>query len=131
MIPREGRLQVGTTEREVSGGWVPIAEAEREELFHALEENLPAVPWRSLPVRAEELGVRPLVAATGLTTHLSREAILERHPRFSNLHLVLGGKLTTARALMDRLATDLTGQSCSASATEPLRLWDGHSPAFR
>ena len=131
VIPRDGLLQVGTTEREVADGWVPIVEAEREELFQALEENLPAVPWRSLPVRAEELGVRPLVVAAGLTTHLSREAILERHPRFSNLHLVLGGKLTTARALMDRLATDLTGQSCSASTTEPLRLWDGHSPAFR
>ena len=131
VIPRDGLLQVGTTEREVADGWVPIVQVEREELFQALEENLPAVPWRSLPVRAEELGVRPLVAATGLTTHLSREAILERHPRFKNLTLVLGGKLTTARALMDRLATDLTGQSCGASTTEPLRLWDGHSPAFR
>ena len=131
MIPRDGLLQVGTTEREVADGWVPILEAEREELFLALEENLPAVPWRSLPVRAEELGVRPLVAATGSTTHLSREAVLERHPRFANLTLVLGGKLTTARALMDQLATGLTGRPSTLSATEPLRLWDGHSPAFR
>jgi len=131
VIPRDGLLQVGTTEREVADGWVPILEAEREELFLALEENLPAVPWRSLPVRAEELGVRPLVAATGSTTHLSREAVLERHPRFANLTLVLGGKLTTARALMDQLATGLTGRPSTLSATEPLRLWDGHSPAFR
>jgi glycerol-3-phosphate dehydrogenase len=131
VIPRDGRLQVGTTEREVEDGWVPIIEPEREELFQALEANLPAIPWRRMPVRAEELGVRPLVAAGGATTHLSREAILEHHSRFPNLRLVLGGKLTTARALMDHLATDLTGQRCAASTTTPLRLWDGQQPDLR
>ena len=131
VIPRDGMLQVGTTEREVEEGWVPILESEREELFAALESSLPAIPWRKLPVRAEELGVRPLVAAQGTTTHLSREAILERHAHLSNLTLVLGGKLTTARALMDHLATDLSGIRCDASTTEPLRLWDGHSADIR
>ncbi|GLH74711.1 hypothetical protein GETHLI_32130 [Geothrix limicola] len=131
VIPRDGLLQVGTTEREVEEGWVPIVEAEREELFQALEANLPAIPWRRLPVRSEELGVRPLVASSGDTTHLSREAVLERHGRFQNLSLVLGGKLTTARALMDRLATELTGRPCAASKTEPLRLWDGQNPEIR
>ena len=129
VIPRDGLLQVGTTEREVATGWVPIIAAEREELFAALEAHLPAIPWRQLPLRAEELGVRPLVASGGQTHRLSREAVLERHGRFPNLTLVLGGKLTTARALMARLATDLTGKRCAASATVPLRLWDGqHEP---
>ncbi|MDP1832645.1 MAG: FAD-dependent oxidoreductase [Geothrix sp.] len=131
VIPRDGMLQVGTTEREVEDGWVPIVAAEREELFEALEANLPAIPWRRMPVRSEELGVRPLVAAGGVTTHLSREAILDRHPRFANLTLVLGGKLTTARALMDHLATGLTGRRCEASTTEPLRLWDGQKAQIR
>lgn len=131
VIPRDGMLQVGTTEREVADGWVPIVPAEREELFEALVSNLPAIPWRRMPVRAEELGVRPLVAADGATSHLSREAILEKHSRFGNLTLVLGGKLTTARALMDHLATDLTGIRCETSRTEPLRLWDGHLPQIR
>ena len=131
VIPRDGLLQVGTTEREVTDGWVPIVESEREELLAALESNLPAIPWRRLPVRAEELGVRPLVAAGGATTHLSREAVLERHPRFQNLTLVLGGKLTTARALMDQLATDLTGKPSAASTTDPLRLWDGQKAGIR
>ena len=131
VIPRDGMLQVGTTEREVADGWVPILEAEREDLFAALESNLPAIPWRSMPVRSEELGVRPLVAAGGATSHLSREAILDRHPRFANLTLVLGGKLTTARALMDHLATDLTGLRCEASTTAPLRLWDGQIGLIR
>ncbi len=131
VIPRDGLLQVGTTEREVEEGWVPILEAEREELFQALESNLPGLPWRQWPLRAEELGVRPLVAASGRTTHLSREAVLEPHPRFRNLTLVLGGKLTTARALMDRLATTLTGAPCPASRTEPLRLWDGQPAKIR
>jgi glycerol-3-phosphate dehydrogenase len=125
VIPRDGRLQVGTTEREVEDGWVPIVAAEREELFEALTTSLPAIPWRQLPIRSEELGVRPLVAADGATTHLSREALLEKHGRFPNLTLVLGGKLTTARALMDQLATELTGLRCEASTTEPLSLWDG------
>ena len=131
VIPRDGQLQVGTTEREVADGWVPIAATEREELLEALDANLPAIPWRRLPVRAEELGVRPLVAAGGQTARLSREAVLERHARFANLTLVLGGKLTTARALMDRLATDLTGLPCLASTTEPLSLWDGQPPQIR
>ncbi|MFA6004001.1 MAG: FAD-dependent oxidoreductase [Elusimicrobiota bacterium] len=124
VIPRDGRLQVGTTEREVSDGWVPIADSEREELFKALEEYLPALPWRRMPVLKEELGVRPLTAGQGLTARLSREAVLEKHPRFSNLRLVLGGKLTTARALMAVLATQLTGRECPESKTEPLRMWD-------
>ncbi|WP_306589677.1 FAD-dependent oxidoreductase [Geothrix sp. 21YS21S-4] len=131
VIPRDGRLQVGTTEREVEDGWVPVIDAEREELFGALETALPAIPWRTLPVRDEESGVRPLVVARGATTHLSREALLERHPRLANLTLVLGGKLTTARLLMDRLATALTGRPCAASTTAPLRLWDGQSPEIR
>ncbi|MBI1752783.1 MAG: FAD-dependent oxidoreductase [Acidobacteria bacterium] len=131
VIPRDGLLQVGTTEREVTDGWVPIQDSEREELFQALEENLPAIAWRRLPVRAEELGVRPLVAAGGATSHLSREAVLEPHPHFRNLTLVLGGKLTTARALMDRLATGLTGRPCEASKTKPLRLWDGQAAGIR
>ena len=131
VIPRDGLLQVGTTEREVTEGWVPIAAEEREELFAALEVNLPGLPWRQLPVRAEELGVRPLVAARGATTHLSREAVLERHPALGNLTLVLGGKLTTARALMEQLATDLTGLRCEASRTRPLSLWDGQNPGIR
>jgi glycerol-3-phosphate dehydrogenase len=131
VIPRDGRLQVGTTEREVEDGWVPILATEREELLEALTSNLPAIPWRQLPIRAEELGVRPLVAADGTTTHLSREAVLEKHGRFPNLTLVLGGKLTTARALMARLATDLTGVRCDASSTEPLALWDGQPAPIR
>lgn len=125
VIPRDGLIQVGTTEREVEEGWVPIAEAEREDLYDVLGRIIPGIPWRRIPVAFEELGVRPLVAAQGGTDKLSREAVLETHPRFQNLRLVLGGKLTTARALMDRLATDLTGQACPASRTEPLRLWDG------
>ena len=127
VIPRDGLLQVGTTEREVAGGWAEILPAEREELFAALEVCHPAIPWRSLPLRDEELGVRPLVRGGGHTARLSREARLECHPRFDNLHLVLGGKLTSARLLMDTLATRLTGRECPASRTQPLRSWDGHA----
>jgi len=131
VIPRDGRLQVGTTEREVEDGWVPIVADEREELLEALTSYLPAIPWRQLPILSEELGVRPLVAAGGATTHLSREAVLEKHDRFPNLTLVLGGKLTTARALMAQLATELTGLRCEASTTESLSLWDGHPAPIR
>jgi glycerol-3-phosphate dehydrogenase len=131
VIPRDGRLQVGTTEREVDEGWVPIVSEEREELFNALVGNLPGIPWRRMPVRGEELGVRPLVASKGATSRLSREAVLERHDRFQNLTLVLGGKLTTARALMNQLASDLTGTQAPASLTEPLALWDGQAPEIR
>lgn len=131
VIPRDGRLQVGTTEREVhteEGGAVAVQETEREELYDALETYLPGQPWRDLPVRAEEVGVRPLVRPAEDrrgTSGLSREAVLERGPLFNNLTSVLGGKLTTARALMATLATDLTGDPCPESATTPLVKWDG------
>ena len=131
IIPRDGLLQVGTTEREVEEGWVPIATGEREELLGALEANLPAIPWRQLPIRGEELGVRPLLSAGGATARLSRGAMLQRHDRFPNLTLVLGGKLTTARLLMAQLATELTGLPCEASVREPLSLWDGHPAQIR
>jgi glycerol-3-phosphate dehydrogenase len=125
VIPRDGMLQIGTTEREVQDGWVPIVETEREELYGALETEMPAIPWRKLKVLNEELGVRPLMAAkAGSTAKLSREAVLESHEKFSNLTLVLGGKITTARHLMDQLAVKLTGQACPASMTEPLVRWD-------
>ncbi|HWQ07648.1 MAG TPA: hypothetical protein VN436_01015, partial [Holophaga sp.] len=124
-IPRDGRMQVGTTEREVSTGWAPIADSEREELYGGLEATMPGIPWRSLKVWHEELGVRPLMGSQGATTRLSREAVLETHPRFQNLRLVLGGKLTTARHLMDKLATELTDRPCPASTTARLTKWDG------
>lgn len=131
VIPRDGRLQVGTTEREVAEGWAPVLESEREELLAALQECMPAVPWRAMPVRASESGVRPLVHQPGDTARLSREAVLERHPRLRNLRLVLGGKLTSARALMDRLATDLTGRPCAESTRQPLKSWDGQTDGIR
>jgi glycerol-3-phosphate dehydrogenase len=124
-IPRDGMLQVGTTEREVTDGWVPIAQSEREELYGGLEACLPNIPWRKLKVHKEELGVRPLMGHGGSTTKLSREAVLEQHHRFSNLRLVLGGKLTTALVLMEKLAVEMTGTSHPGSFTEPLRKWDG------
>lgn len=129
VIPRDGMLQVGTTEREVQDGWTPPIEAEREELYQALEANLPGLAWRTFPVRMEQSGVRPLVAAKpAQTARLSREAILETHPRFQNLTLVLGGKLTTARALMAKLAADLSDDPCPISRSAPLVKWDGQSP---
>jgi glycerol-3-phosphate dehydrogenase len=85
-------------------------------------------------VRYEELGVRPLVRPQRDlkgTDRLSREAVLEEHPRFRNLRLVLGGKLTTARALMAKLATELTGKDCPDSSTAPLKLWDGQAGPMR
>lgn len=131
VIPRDGLLQVGTTEREVhaeEGGAVAIQPSEREELYEALEEYLPGLPWRAMPVVAEETGVRPLVRPPEdlrNTSSLSREAILETHPSFENLTLVLGGKLTTARALMAKLATNLSGTPCPPSTSTPLVKWDG------
>ena len=131
VIPREGRLQVGTTEREVDEGWCPIVPDERAEMFRALEEYVPSVAWRSLDVLCEESGVRPLVRSAGGTARLSREAVIEKHGRWRNLRLVLGGKLTTARRLMDGLATDLTGRPALESLSRPLKAWDRPERASR
>lgn len=123
LIPRDEGLQVGTTERAVETGFAPVTDADREQLFAALETNLPGLKWREMPIRREESGVRPLVRADGDTTKLSRGAKLERFARFDNAWLVIGGKLTTARSLMAQLATEITGCDCPASATTPLRRW--------
>lgn len=131
VIPRDGRLMVGTTEREVAvteGGFTEITHGEREELLQALQAYLPGIPWRQREILAEEVGVRPLVRPPRrgrATAALSREALLEPHARFPNAWMVLGGKLTTARALMDRLATTLTGEASPESRTSPLKNWDG------
>lgn len=128
VIPRDGRLLVGTTEREVEHGYAPPQHSEQEELFQALEQYLPAIEWRKLEALGIESAVRPLALspasrqgeAKSATARMSREAILENHPKFQNLHLVLGGKLTTARALMDQLATKITQKTCPESRTKML-----------
>jgi glycerol-3-phosphate dehydrogenase len=107
----------------VEEGCTPIIQQEREELYQALERFIPAISWRRLPVLHEESGVRPLVRGSGGTARLSREAVVESHARWENLCLVLGGKLTTARRLMEELATRLTGRSCPGSRSLPLRLY--------
>jgi glycerol-3-phosphate dehydrogenase len=123
VIPRDGLLQVGTTEREVQDGLASVQEEEIEELLDALGDGMPSILWRSLPVQASEAGVRPLVRKAGDTAQLSREAVLEQHPKYRNLRLVLGGKLTSARALMDTLATELSGRTCPESTVHPLNRW--------
>jgi len=130
-IPRDGCLQVGTTEREVDAGWAPVTAGEREELYAGLASAMPGIPWRGLKVHREETAVRPLLGARGQTQRLSREAVLEAHPRWANLRIVLGGKLTTARILMDQLATVLTGVPCPASAVQALVAWDGQPFGMR
>ena len=96
-------------------------------MYQALERFIPAISWRRLPVLHEESGVRPLVRGSGGTVRLSREAVIESHARWGNLSLVLGGKLTTARRLMDELATRLTGSPCPDSGRRPLTVWDAPS----
>ena len=116
VIPRDGMLHVGTTEREVNEGYEGVVDSEREELYSALEEEMPNIPWRTLNVIKEDSGVRPLVLRPGNTQRLSRRARLEQLAPFANVTLVLGGKLTTARLLMNELATRITGIGCGADS---------------
>ncbi len=126
IIPRNGCLQVGTTEREVNDPNVAVTQPERETLYESLQEFFPAINWRSLEVVREEIGVRPLVGGEGETSSLGRGATLEQYSKFENVWLVLGGKLTTARSLMDELATQLTHQTCPESQTTPLIQYDAY-----
>ena len=71
VIPRDGLLQVGTTEREVDDGWVPIVARGAGGALPGPGSLLPAIPWRTLPVHREELGVRPLLAGQGSTVRLA------------------------------------------------------------
>ena len=104
----------------------PLTKKDREDLYDGLYENFPAIDWKSLEIVREEIGVRPLLGGTGQTSSLSREASLEKYDKFSNVWLVLGGKLTTARALMANLAVEITGKECPASKTTPLVQCDAY-----
>lgn len=127
VIPRDGRLLIGTTERKSSKG-SPPEHSEEEELYRALETYLPAIEWRKLKLLGIESAVRPLALlpnarkgdAKNATARMSREAILEKHPLFKNLHLGTWRQTHHGEGLMDQLATQITGQMCPESRTKML-----------
>ncbi|HTW64267.1 MAG TPA: glycerol-3-phosphate dehydrogenase/oxidase [Bryobacteraceae bacterium] len=120
-VPWNGRLLVGTTDT----GYTPGEEmvVTREEIDYLLRQ---LNPYLSSPLRADQVvsgfaGVRPLVAAKGVTEtrKLIRDDELEFDAK-SGLISILGGKWTTHRLMgqetIDRVQ-ELVGEEVTPSPT--------------
>jgi glycerol-3-phosphate dehydrogenase len=131
-IPWNGRLLVGTTDT----GYTPGEEmiVTREEVDYLLRQ---VNPYLSSPLRADQIvsgfaGVRPLVAAPGVTDtkKLIRDDEVEFDPA-TGLISILGGKWTTHRLMgeetIDKVQEYLAGpRSASRTHDHPLMGSEGY-----
>jgi glycerol-3-phosphate dehydrogenase len=110
IIPWEGRYLIGTTDIRYEGSLDDV-KADDEEIDYLLKETNLIIPGANL-TRASVLysysGIRPLpYQETGSTGSITRHHIIKDHaPEFDGLFSVIGGKLTTYRALAEQ-AVDL------------------------
>lgn len=128
VIPHDGGTLVGTTEVDASpdeGDGVPDADVAY--LENALAWLLDPAPRRDAFVRAF-LGWRSLPARKGPAGGLNREAHwISESCAAGTLHTIVGGKLTTHRALGERAVTALLGLG-GATATRDRALPGGAGP---
>jgi glycerol-3-phosphate dehydrogenase len=106
IIPWEGRYLIGTTDIRYDGDLDEV-EAGDEEIDYLLRETNEVVPKANLTrdsVLYTHCGVRPLpFQARGSTGSITRRHIIHDHaPQFEGLLSIIGGKLTTFRALAEQ-----------------------------
>ncbi|MGH9327839.1 MAG: glycerol-3-phosphate dehydrogenase [Terriglobia bacterium] len=136
MMPWQGHSLLGTTDTDYDGdpGAVEPARVEIEYLLGALNRVL------RQPVGTEEVigsyaGVRALVVEPGRSPSANtREYRFHHDPWVNNMITICGGKLTTARALGDKLTdvveSELPAGSANANASEA-PLPGGHTGPFQ
>lgn len=132
VIPHRRGLLCGTTEvDEPAAGDAPtVPEADVQYLLAALEFLLEHPPRRA-DVRFAYAGWRALPAGRGPVGAISREAfVVAESTAAGTLHTVVGGKLTTHRALAERTVNTLLGRrDPSPSRTQPVPGGEGpHEP---
>jgi glycerol-3-phosphate dehydrogenase len=123
VIPHEGGVLCGTTERDeaVGDGAPTVPEEDAEYLLSSLSWLLAPAPERG-DVRFAYAGWRALPVGSGPLGKVSREAmvVVERGPA-GPVHTIVGGKLTTHRALAERAVNRwLRRRDPSPSRTEAL-----------
>jgi glycerol-3-phosphate dehydrogenase len=110
VIPRNGRVLVGTTEVQPEEDFFDIDSSplETDYLIHNINEYFPNANVNKEDILSTFAGIRPLVKAdSGDKGKTAREHKLYQ-PR-SNLYLMLGGKYTTFRTM----ASDVAREICS------------------
>ncbi len=111
ILPWAGQTLVGTTDETYSGD-PGAAVASREELNYlvdAVRQVFPQFPLTDSDIALSYAGIRPLPHSDAQTTAaISREHFFKRHSGTSlPLYSIVGGKLTTCRALAEQTAGTL------------------------
>ncbi len=135
MMPWQGHSLLGTTDTEYEGdpGAVEPDRAEIEYLLSALNRVL-REPVGMEDVLGSYAGIRALVVEGGRSPSANtREYRFHRDPWINNMITICGGKLTTARALGEKLADVVqaelpAGPARSVAAEAPLP--GGHTGPF-
>jgi glycerol-3-phosphate dehydrogenase len=127
VIPWNGLYLIGTTDERYDGdpGSVRMSEDEYAYLVAETRRLFPAAGDLEQCVRYTFSGIRPLPATSGVSTGaITREHLIEPHPKIAGLYSIVGGKLTTHRALavdcLRRLRRRLRIRVPSPTAERPL-----------
>jgi glycerol-3-phosphate dehydrogenase len=119
ILPWNGLVLVGTTDERYDGdaGAATIDRAEREYLAAETERVFPAAAGLAERVLYTHTGVRPLPhQPKGKEGAITRRHLIRRHRSASGLYSIVGGKLTTHRALAEDVLRVLRRESASVSA---------------
>lgn len=123
VVPHRRGVVCGTTEVEdpADSDAPPVPEADVQYLLRALGQLLES-PVRREDVRYAYCGWRALPATRGPAGAINREAfVVDEASAVGPLHTVVGGKLTTHRALAERVVNTLLGRrDGSPSRVQPL-----------
>jgi len=122
ILPWNGLLLIGTTDERVDEPSAVIDARELEYLAAETERVFPAAAGLESRVLYTYIGVRPLpYQRRGAEGSITRRHLIRRHRAARGLYSVVGGKLTTHRALAEDVLDVLRGQLPGLERTRPTR----------
>jgi glycerol-3-phosphate dehydrogenase len=122
VLPWNGLYLIGTTDERFEGdpGRAEIDAHEGDYLVAETERLFPSAAGLGARVRYTHAGIRPLPhVPRGKTSAITRRHIVHGHESVSNLWSVIGGKLTTHRALAADVLTALGSCFATLPRTSP------------
>jgi glycerol-3-phosphate dehydrogenase len=124
ILPWNEQILIGTTDERYDGdpGAATIDEAERAYLVAETERVFPGAAPLAGRVLYTYTGVRPLpYRPRGATGAITRRHLIRRHRAARGLYSIVGGKLTTHRALAEDVIAKLRGELPRPVARETTR----------
>jgi len=122
ILPWNGLLLVGTTDERVDAPNAAMDARELEYLAAETERVFPAAAGLASRVLYTCTGVRPLpYRPRGAEGSITRRHLIRRHRSARGLYSVVGGKLTTHRALAEDVLDVLRGQLSGLERRRPTR----------